>query len=119
MASRKKSTVSAAELDVQGVINEALGFPGRMLSGSKSAYANAHPTHRVFFNGNVYDLRGNKLWYGDVDLTRDAAALARVARAAGGIFVTREMPYRFDQVTVQQLEAGCLGEFPSAVRIDP
>lgn len=102
------------------VVERFLGHMGRMLSGSKGAYANAHPTHRVFFNGNVYDGSGRKLWYGDVDLTKDDKVLHGLASELGTVlYVTREMPFRFEQPTVQQLESACSGEFPSAVRIDP
>ena len=111
--------MKAAQLDVTALIDKHLGHNGRMLSSSKSAYSSAHPGHRIFFNGNVYDLQGNKLWYGDVDLTKDAAALAAVARAVGGIFVTREQPFRWDPRTPASLANACLGEFPAAVRIDP
>lgn len=99
-----------------------LGFMGRMLSGSKSGYCKANPHHRAFFNANVYDSAANKLWYGDIDLNRpaDSAGLRALVTALGEpVYVTREMPFRFDGATAQSLQSACLGEFPSAVRIDP
>lgn len=99
---------------------ETLGPMGRMLSGSKSAYANAHPKHTVYFNGNVYDSSATKLWYGDVDLTKDGTKLKQLARQLGeSLYVTREMPFRFDGATPVSLANACLGEFPAATRIDP
>lgn len=102
------------------VVERFLGHMGRMLSGSKSGYLDRFPGHRCFFNGNVYAGDGRKLWYGDIDLTKDEKVLQALAGELGTrLYVTREMPFRFEQVTVQQLDNACLGEHPSAVRFDP
>lgn len=98
-----------------------LGYVGKMITGSKLEYSSEHPDHTVFFNANVYDSAGQKVWYGDIDLTASATKLKECALKLGQtIYVTREMPFRFDHsVTVEKLRAACLGKFPSAVAFDP
>jgi hypothetical protein len=67
-----------------------------MLSGSKQAYSKKHPDSVVFFNANIYDSEGEKLWYGDIDLTKDGKKLNQIVNKIGEkIYVTREQPWRF------------------------
>lgn len=79
----------------------------RMISGSKSGYANQFPDHKVVFNARVYDLetyekeKKNKikdffagqeleLWYGDLDLTLDNEKLKEIANKIGTFVITTE-----------------------------
>lgn len=91
------------------VATKHLGWCGRLLSWSKSEYRKEHPTHRVFYNANVYtivDGTAIKLWYGDVDLTADQSTLQALVDELGkSIYITFEQPYRFEEVTVERLEA--------------
>jgi hypothetical protein len=60
----------------------ALGLPdSRMISASKSEYRQAWPDHIVLFNGHIADGAGKRLWWGDLDLTLDEAALVGLAAA--------------------------------------
>lgn len=101
-----------------------LGHNGRMLSGSKSAYANANPKHRVCFNGNVFaGDTAQKLWYGDIDLDRPGTldSLRALAGELGcHVYVTSEMPFRFEPPkSPADLERALSAEYPRAYRIDP
>lgn len=57
--------------------------PGRMIADSKGGYRALHPTHRIVFNANLFSEQGNKLWWGDLDLTLDEAALQAYADTRG------------------------------------
>ena len=78
-----------------------------MVSGSKSEYLRRHPTHFVFFNANLYGSDAAKLWFGDVDFNQDTDKLLHLADTLGEtIYVTREMPFRFEEpLTLDRLEA--------------
>lgn len=68
---------------------------GRMISGSKSGYIDANPDSVVVFNANILSKYG-KVWYGDLDLTKDADKLKEVAEEYGDkIYVLRESDCRF------------------------
>ncbi|HLX33823.1 MAG TPA: hypothetical protein VKR30_01125 [Candidatus Limnocylindrales bacterium] len=58
-----------------------LGLPrSRLVSWSKSGYWARHPDHAIVFNATIADAAGTRLWWGDLDLTRDEAALVELAR---------------------------------------
>lgn len=102
------------------IVETALGRTGRMLSGSKSNYSASHPKSIVYFNGNIYDQEGVKLWYGDIDLRKDAAKLAQIAHLLGeSIYVTAESPFRWATQTKESLEEATKHEHAVARRIDP
>jgi hypothetical protein len=91
-----------------------------MLSGSKSSYSNRYPNNKVFFNGNIYDKDGVKLWFGDVDLDKDKAKLEQIAHLLNEpIYVTAEQPFRWEDQTTARLQEACTHEHARARRIDP
>jgi hypothetical protein len=70
---------------------------GRMISGNKSHYTEIHPDNFAVFNANLCTKLKGKIWYGDLDLTRDAGKLAVLASQLDeDIYVLREMDARFD-----------------------
>jgi hypothetical protein len=75
---------------------ETLGYPGRMISYSKSDYVvERHPDHVAVFNANVCIAEG-KLWHGDLDLTLDEPKLAALAEQISEIvYVLYERDGRF------------------------
>ena len=78
------------------VISQTLGFPGRMISGSKSGYRDRYPNNLVIFNANVCTAQ-NKIWYGDLDLALDKEKLSLLAVALGqDLYVLYEMDGRFE-----------------------
>ena len=75
-------------------MNMAIDFQrmGRMISGSKMAPKG----HVCVFNANICTKSRGKVWFGDLDLTTDAADLKRFAAEQGeDIYVLREMDARF------------------------
>ena len=82
-------------LDAREVAIELLGWPGRMISQSKSSFRDRHPDHAAVFNANVC-VEAGKIWFGDLDLTTDESLLLELASQLGErIFVLREMDGRF------------------------
>jgi hypothetical protein len=69
---------------------------GRMMSYSKSGYREANPHSVCYFNANIITVADGKVWYGDLDLTKDGEALKQVAEEAGVVlYVLRELDGRF------------------------
>ena len=65
---------------------------GRMISGSKTGPKG----HVCVFNGNICIKSKGKIWFGDLDLTRDADRLKALAAEAGeDLYVLREKDARF------------------------
>lgn len=77
-------------------IFEILGYPGALISYSKSWYFDQYPDHEVFFNAQVFNEQGERIWGGDLDLTRSRDDLREVADLVGPIVVTTEWPYVLD-----------------------
>lgn len=57
---------------------DTLGYPGHMISASKSAYCKNYPKNFVLFNANICT-KNNKIWYGDLDLTITKDKLIKLA----------------------------------------
>lgn len=96
-----------------------LGSPGRLLSLSKTAYAQRHPRHLVVFNGNVVVSSRDgafKVWHGDIDLT-DAdqeRLLHEVARRTGRIvYLLYEYDGRFGNERKPRIERAVFSVTPS------
>jgi hypothetical protein len=69
----------------------------RLIGGSKSFYCISNPQNIVFFNANLIDEKLGKVWFGDLDLTKDAPILIKIANELKTTFyVLREMDCRFD-----------------------
>ena len=86
-------------MNVEDVLSPAashLGFPGRMISSSKSGYKERNPDCLVIFNSNVCTEKG-KIWWGDLDVTKSKDALSELAKGTGEtIYVLFEMDGRFE-----------------------
>lgn len=69
---------------------------GRMISHSKSGYREKYPENEVYFNCNIFVLGEGKIWYGDLDVTREEETLKAIAWDLGKkLYVLREMDGRF------------------------
>jgi hypothetical protein len=91
------------------IVRERLGPPGRMISGSKTAYHQAFPTHRVFFNANL-TVGGVKVWHGDLDLDDPptATTLQAIAdEAVAPVHVLSEA-YRWSMPSPDEITGGRL-----------
>lgn len=72
-------------------------YCGRLLSGSKSGYSQAHPNNKALFNANIVIESKGKIWYGDIDLTTESDKLIEIAKELNeNLYVLYEMDCRFD-----------------------
>jgi len=72
-------------------------FPSRMISYSKSEYRHANPDNVIVFNANIFTESSDKIWWGDLDLTRDEEALRKASTECGEtLYVLRELDGRFE-----------------------
>lgn len=73
------------------------GFiPGRLIAASKSSYRSKFPDNEVYFNANIFVLGEGKIWYGDLDITRDYKTLEEIASLLKkDLFILSEMDGRF------------------------
>jgi hypothetical protein len=84
-------------IDVQKTFNENSLFMGRMIAYSKSTYRKMHPDNRVLFNANIFVLGEGKIWWGDLDITRDREALEKISQTIGKkLYVLQELDGRFE-----------------------
>lgn len=88
------------EKNITESVREFLGYPGKMISGSKSGYRSLFPDNLVVFNSNVIVVTNDsvsKVWYGDIDITVDRDKLKKMATDLGVvIYVLYEMDGRFE-----------------------
>jgi hypothetical protein len=90
---------------IRSLFIEKLGASGRIISMSKSGYRERNPKNAVIFNANVVmTLRGlkefEKVWYGDLDITKDEVALREIASEMNmELYVLYEMDARFENET--------------------
>ena len=96
---------SNAEELYRSIAERNLGFPGKMISGSKSGYTSRYPKHDVIFNANIFTEAGKKIWYGDLDITNSGPNLQTLSKELGEkIFVLYEWDGRFDFETNPRLD---------------
>ena len=68
----------------------------RLISMSKSGYRRMYPKDRIMFNANIVVKRRKKVWQGDLNITKDAPALQKVADRLGmTLLILPEMLARF------------------------
>lgn len=98
-------------------IVEILGFPGKMISGSKSGYSSRNPRNLVVFNGNLIVLEeenllgvkkpvATKIWYGDIDITLSREDLKVLSAELGKtLLVLYEMDGRFENENLPRISS--------------
>jgi hypothetical protein len=73
-----------------------LGPVGRMIAASKTTYWRNNPTNVAIWNANLCTEARGKIWFGDLDLTRDEPALVTLAAALNEtVYVLFERDARF------------------------
>lgn len=79
----------------------------RMVGGSKSRYMEANPDNFVIFNANIVSKRaGQKVWFGDLDLTKDFDQLKQISEELDDTFYfLREMDGRFENEDINADQA--------------
>jgi len=84
--------------------NEKL-LSGRIISFSKSEYREEFPDNEIYFNANIFVLGEGKIWYGDIDVTKEKEQLENVAREIGkDLYILREMDGRFGNEELKDSE---------------
>ena len=69
---------------------------GRMISGSKSGYSLEHQGDLVVFNANVVTKSHGKVWFGDLNVTKDFDDLKNIADTIGeDLYILMESDARF------------------------
>jgi hypothetical protein len=92
------------EINYKEIYGEILGsfyeqgfISGRMISNSKSGYRQRNPDNEVYFNANIFALGEGKVWWGDLDLTKDRETLEKISVSCGKkLYVLRELDGRFE-----------------------
>lgn len=68
----------------------------RSISYSKSAYRKDHPNNEVIFNANIVLESKGKVWYGDLDITKDSDHLSEIATELGeNLYILNESDARW------------------------
>ena len=79
---------------------------GRMISESKSEYRERNLNSVVYYNANILTINDGKVWWGDLDLTKDGETLKRVSELLGEtLYILRESDGRFDNEKSPTLES--------------
>ena len=80
-------------IDINELMGEQSLFCGRMISGYKEAPEGC----KCVWNANLVSPTKGKVWFGDLNLTREGDKLKLVSIAAGEtLYVLREMDCRFE-----------------------
>jgi len=70
---------------------------GRMISGSKSGYSGRNPENIIVFNGNIITKAHGKIWFGDIDVTKDFDKLKEISNEIKqDLYILREHDARFE-----------------------
>lgn len=94
-------------------VTKILGHTGRLVGGSKSTYKDNNPGNVVVFNSNLCTEESGKIWYGDLDLTKDYPLLKKLAKKLGmNLYVLYEMAARFDKEEEYDLREAILKVTP-------
>jgi hypothetical protein len=102
---------------MENLLNQVLGWPGHIVSGSKSCYRENNPGNLVIFNSNVCTDEG-KIWWGDIDITLSKDELSEIAIAEGKtIYVLYEMDGRFENEDSPKLNQAVVRFLPDGLVI--
>jgi hypothetical protein len=86
---------------ITNIIEQKLGYTGRLISASKTLYRDRYPKHTVYFNACIFiilpDDKVVQVWWGDVDVTLDKKIIQQIADEANiTLYLTPEHPFRGD-----------------------
>lgn len=79
------------------VLTDALGYSGRMISGSKQTPTSKLGEHLAMFNANLIIEGYGKQWFGDLDITRDEKKIQTIAKNfQAKVYILCERDARFE-----------------------
>lgn len=100
----RKST-ALLNIEQRELVKKHLGWGGAMISASKGDYLNRYPKHIVVFNSNIVTEDGEKIWFGDIDITLDEQKLVDLSNELNkSIYVLKEMDGRFENEKTPKLD---------------
>jgi len=88
-------------------IEDILGFPGKMIAGSKGRFRHNNPTAFAVFNSNLVTQTGKKVWHGDLNLSdkKTISDLKTCSNVVGEtLYVLYEMDARFENESNPKIE---------------
>lgn len=78
------------------ITQNILGYPGKMITASKSSYVKSFQSHIIVFNSNLF-VGGKKIWFGDLDVTESIGDLKELSNSINkDVYVLFESDGRFD-----------------------
>ena len=104
-------------MNYEEIAEKHLGFPGAMISWSKSGYIDKNRDNLPVFNSNIIAMvegEAVKIWHGDIDVTKSAEKLKSLAEDMNcDILVLREQDARFENEKNPRIENFCYSVTPS------
>jgi galactokinase/mevalonate kinase-like predicted kinase len=86
-----------SDVDYYEIFDKHGMVSGRMVGGSKTGYMTMRPNNVVVFNANVITEKSGKVWFGDLDITRESDELKAIADELGeDLYILSEHSARFD-----------------------
>jgi len=83
--------------EITDLLHKKLGVCGNLLSGSKSTYRRYYQDDKIEFNSNLLCMEYDKVWYGDINITKSGDLLKEIASESGiTLYVLSEMDARFE-----------------------
>lgn len=100
------------------LVENILGHSGKMVSASKGRYSWNFPKNFVVFNSNLFTEEGEKIWYGDIDITNDESKLVDLSKALDKkLFVLYESDGRFENENTPKLDQAALVVTPEGATV--
>lgn len=70
---------------------------GRMIGASKGDYRRENPDNVIVFNANIMTEIDGKIWFGDIDITKEFVRLENVAKELNkDLYILSELDGRFE-----------------------
>lgn len=92
-------------IEQQVLIRENLGYCGCIILGSKQTPKTKGKEHLAIFNANLIVEGFGKVWYGDIDVTRDEEKIKKIAHGfKTTVYILREMDGRFEYENKPQIQ---------------
>jgi hypothetical protein len=108
-------------LTLQQSCEDILGRSGKLISASKGQYSWDNPENFVVFNANIVNAEGKKVWYGDIDITKQLDELIFISGQALGqeFYILPEMAARFENEQQPKLDEYLVKVKGTTVEVSP
>ena len=76
---------------IKQIFREKQFHDGRMIGFSKSGYSKNFPKNEIYFNASIFTEKYGKIWWGDIDLTKNSETIQEIADELGlDLFILSE-----------------------------